>query len=575
FSRALHNSVYSFAAILVTLLLALGLGGVLAAGVTRRWGERPLPPLAALLTAAALAVAVSPFVFDRLTDGLRLFASGEGWVGYVSATFWCAAAVMLVPGILLGSVFPYTLRLAGHHDGGAGATIGALAAANTVGAVAGSLAAGFLALPALGLWGAIRAVALLYLATAALTAAAGRHRALAVAPLAGAVLLFTALDPTRLSPIHLAPGETLRRLRETAAGTVAVTERDGVLALTLDGHYTVGASGAVYNDRRQAELPMLLTPRPREVFLIGLGTGITAGGALFQPIDHLTVAELVPGVADAARDEFAPYVNQLFSDPRARIVVGDGRTVLRASPGPYDVIVGDLFVPWDRGAGNLYTREHFTSVRDRLAEDGVFAQWLPLYQLSWRDFAVIAHTMLTVFPQVTVWRGDFSADEPAVGLVGQRVARPLDLDVVVENVRRRPGAASYPAEKARALALLFYAGNLSAAPQLVAEAPINTDDRPVIEYQSPATPMEVVHGTADWLTGAALNRFWSELAAAVPPARDPFLADVPADERQRVDGGRLLHAANILRAAGRDGEARQAREEFRALVPAEVADAFQ
>jgi len=273
--------------------------------------------------------------------------------------------------------------------------------------VAGSLIAGFLLLPWLGLWGSLRATALLYLAGAMIVAAGagGRSaRALMLVPALGAILLFTVLDPTGLPRVSLRPGEELLSVRESASGTVAVTQTDGVLELRLNGHYVVGGNGAITNDRRQAELPMLLYPQPRSVLFLGLGTGITAGAALFHPVERVTVAEIVPDVTAAAQEFFAPFANGVFTDPRAHIVAGDARMVLLADPQRYDVIVGDLFVPWHAGTGSLYTREQFQAVRDRLTADGVFAQWLPLYQLSWREFAVIAHTMLEVFPLVTVVR---------------------------------------------------------------------------------------------------------------------------------------------------------------------------
>ena len=575
FSQALHNSIYSFAVILVTFLFALSLGGLLARGLAQTARNRPLDPLVVLLTASGLTVALSPFVFDWLTDGLRLYASGEGWGGYVRATFVCAAAVMLAPGILLGGVFPYTLRLAQRSDRGAATVIGGLAFWNTLGAVAGSLCAGFIALPWLGLWSSLRAAALLYLlAAAAVARVAWRPVPALTLALVGSVLCFTLLDPTRLPRLSLAPGEELKAVHDSASGTVAVTEADGILAVRLDGHYIVGGSGAVSSDRRQAELPMLLHPDPRSIFFLGLGTGVTAGAALFHPVERVTVAELVPDIAQAARDYFGPMTNGLFSDPRVRIVIGDGRSVLSADPQRYDVIVGDLFVPWQSGTGSLYTREHFENIRRRLTADGVFAQWLPLYQLSMREFAVIAHTMLEVFPLVTVWRGDFSATEPIVALVGHQTARPLDLDAVVDNVRRRSGGESYPAARARALELLFYAGNLTAAQALVAGAPINTDDRPVIEYLAPVTPMEVVRGRAEWLTGFALSRLWAQLAAIVPADRDPYLVSVPAAERQDVEAGRMLYDASVLRAAGEDADARATFDEFARRVPGDVAAAF-
>ena len=576
FSQALHNSIYSFAVILVTFLAALSLGGLLSWGIGQLSIDHLLDPLVVLLVASGLAVAWSPIVFNWMTDGLRLFASGEGWGGYVRATFMCAAVVMLGPGILLGSVFPYAVRLEPRPQSGAGAIIGRLASWNTWGAVVGSLWAGFLALPWLGLWASLRATGLLYLAVAAIAAAqrtAQRARALIVV-VAGIVLVFLFLDPTRLPLVSLEPGEALRDVRESASGTVAVTETDGVLELSLDGHYVVGASAAIANDRRQAELPMLLHPQPRSVFFLGLGTGITAGAALFHPVDRVTVSELVPDIAREARDYFAPMTDGLFTDPRVHLVIGDGRTTLLADPQHYDVIVSDLFVPWHAGTGGLYTREHFAAVRERLADNGLFAQWLPLYQLSWRDFAVIAHTMLEVFPQVTVWRGDFMPTTPIVALIGQRTPRPLDLAAVVQNVRRRQGGADYPDARARALALLFYAGNLSAARDLVVDAPINTDDQPVIEYRAPMTPMEVVAGRDEWLIDGALSRFWAQLADAVPPDTDPYLASLSADERDGVYAGRMLHDASISRAAGQMSEAQHEFDEFARRVPSDVSTAF-
>ncbi|MFB6240869.1 MAG: spermidine synthase, partial [Gemmatimonadota bacterium] len=91
---------------------------------------------------------------------------------------------------------------------------------------------------------------------------------------------------------------------------------------------------------------MLLHPEPDSVFFLGLGTSITAGAALEHPVRSLTAAELVPEVVTAAREYFTPYTNGLFSDPRVRIIAEDGRNYLQATSARYDVVVGDLYVPW-------------------------------------------------------------------------------------------------------------------------------------------------------------------------------------------------------------------------------------
>ena len=128
----------------------------------------------------------------------------------------------------------------------------------------------------------------------------------------------------------------------------------------------------------------------------------------------------------ASRKHFAPYVNGLFEDPRAVVIPEDGRNHLLGSGETYDVIVADLFNPWKAGTGGLYTREHYRVARDRLAPGGLYAQWLPLFQLSQDEFGIIARTMLEVFPQVTFWRGNFRAGKPIALLVGRTDDAPLD-----------------------------------------------------------------------------------------------------------------------------------------------------
>ena len=140
------------------------------------------------------------------------------------------------------------------------------------------------------------------------------------------------------------------------------------------------------------------------------GAGITAGAALKHDVERVTVAEILEDAITAAREYFNPYVYGLFDDPRARVLATDGRNHLLGSTDRYDVIVADLFIPWQAGTGSLYSREHFETARARLAEGGLFAQWLPLYQTSKEEFAVVARTMLEVFPLVTLWRGDFLSD---------------------------------------------------------------------------------------------------------------------------------------------------------------------
>src|SRR5690606_35368118 len=117
----------------------------------------------------------------------------------------------------------------------------------------------------------------------------------------------------------------------------------------LNNHYVLGGTAAVGDERLQAHVPLLLHPDPQRVAFLGLGTGITAGGALFHPVTAITAIELVPEAITAADHHFAEANVGVVRDPRTHMVAADARTHLRGAPGRYDVIIGDLVVPWRPG----------------------------------------------------------------------------------------------------------------------------------------------------------------------------------------------------------------------------------
>lgn len=143
------------------------------------------------------------------------------------------------------------------------------------------------------------------------------------------------------------------------------------------------------------------------------------------------------GTRRCTRTYFAAWNGQLLERSAVRLVLDDGRRYFAASPDRFDVIVSDLFIPWHASAGNLYAREMCGIVARYLAPGGVFCQWLPLYQLTREEFDTIVHTLLTVFPQVSLWRGDFYPDRPIVGLVGQLTPQPIDVTRLSERLLLR------------------------------------------------------------------------------------------------------------------------------------------
>lgn len=567
FAQVLQNSVYTVSAVITVFVIGLAIGAFLAAGLARA-PARSEAVLTLLLILSGAALAAVPFVFFHLTDGFTALGPGVGWSGYLRDVFTLAMLVLGPPCFVAGAVFPLLLTLEQRRLEPAGYAIGMLTAWNAVGAIVGSALTGFVLLPAAGLWNTLRVFAALYLGVAFLAAGVtpGRRLLLRLLPLVGVALLLTWLDPTRLPIVVVdrAAGERLLEVREGAYGVTAVVERGANRLIKVNNRYSLGGTASAEHQQNQALLPLMLHPRPQSVFIVGMGTGITAGAALQPGVRQVVVAELIPQVVAAARANFADAANGLFTDRRARIVAADGRNLLATEQERYDLVIADLFVPWEAGIGSLYAREHFATIRNRLAPGGLFVQWLPLYQLSSREFAIITRTLLSVFPDVVMWRGDFFPTLPIVALVAGAPLPPLDPARMRDAIRGRRGQkGSDDTFEAR---LPSYMGNLGKAPELVASGLVNTDDWPIFEYVAPVTQREERAGRGRWFTSLELLSFARRLQEAVPPDKDPYLAGLGMPDWNRVRAG-LHYYASLAHEEIGDGRSAEAElDRFRSLL---------
>jgi len=506
FAQVLHNSVYSFTAVALVFLLAIAAGAALAALLLPR-----VP--AARLAAVALAVAGAGTVggywaFVRLTGGLDYVGMTSNMAEYVGRILALAAVTAGPTAFAAAAVLPALWQAWGAVNDPA-RPLGRLASANGAGGAVGALVAGFVVVPLLGVRAGFLLAALSFVLLAGLVQAASpRWRALEAALL----LALVVANPERAPLTRLrAANETLRATLEGPSGIVTVVDSPEDVQLRLDTFYTLGGSASAANERRQGLIPLLLHPDPRRVAFIGLATGVTASAAPALGVRDTTVVELVPEIATAARAYFATWNDRLLERDDVHLVVDDGRRFLSAGDGRFDVIVSDLFIPWHTGTSSLYAREMYAAAARRLEPGGLFCQWLPLYQLTREEFDVIVRTFLDVFPSATLWRADFYADRPVVGLVGLSTPRTLDVGRVGDRVRALPsGTHDAMVSSPRALAML-YAGDLTAAAELFAHAPLNTDDRPVIEFLAPRLTRMSRAGDKDWFTGESLDAFYAVL----------------------------------------------------------------
>ena len=554
FAQVLQNSVYTFALVLAVFLTCLALGGWLARlMMNSRFDAETLVYF--ILAAGGMSVGVSPFLFIGWTDGLHYIGSASDWLGYLMQITWAALIIMGPSLILLGAVFPLLIRLAEKRtEASSGNIVGHLVGLNTLGAITGSLLAGFFILDQMGLWAGIRLLSVVYLLTAGywlkrLELANSRW---AILPALGIVLTVSFFDTGKLPTVRVDPvneDESLLEVWESSAGTVAAIRQGGQLKIKVNNYYTLGGTGSQDLEQLQGYLPLLLHERPRSVYMLGLGTGITAGGTLAYPIESLVVTELLADVVAASDKYFGRYTNNLFYDPRVRVVNEDGRNYLRGTKARFDVIISDLFVPWKAGAGSLYALEHYQTARQRLNKDGLFMQWLPAYQLTRTDFDVIAKTILAVFPQITVWRADFSSLKPVIGLIGHQSPGRLS-----------PSVQLFAQDKSQLLT--HYVGDLTAISRQFGNVPLNTDDYPVIEFSAPVNQRLIQAGKQRWLAGENLIGLMQRLH----DESSDYLTELPEDSLNLPEAGLHMQRAQWLRYQGKLKEAEKEMAQYKILT---------
>lgn len=480
-------TVYVFALVLAAYLVGIGAGSSVISRVFKHRSPRPrtllvgyvLAGLGCLL-ALNLLPQVGPWSLERLSSGsIETFNGYLAWVGGISML------CMLPATVAMGATLPLLVGLATGKDSDATTVAGRIYGANTFGGVVGSLAGAFWLMPTLGLSRSLALLALAYLALAlVIPAPADLTRARrALAGLVGFGVLIAAADlQPEVNALRDPPNTELLFYRDAPSGTVAVYEHeDGARSLRINNQYTLSNTtpGTVAMQYRLGLVPMALHPAPRKALLVGFATGTTLAAMAATPeVEQLDCVE-IHDIVFALAPYFGEANRNVSTHPAVRLVEGDGRRYIARKGPRYDVVVEDLFVPRNPGVGALYSLEHFTAVRQRLADDGVFVVWLPLWQLGPGQLDSIVATFLEVFPQGEAWMPEHSAQRPVLGLVAGATHSAVEVDLRVVD----PSKAPHRAERARRVRTAEQLRTMSAG------APVNTLDYPFVEMTAPAAIM--------------------------------------------------------------------------------------
>lgn len=502
-------TTYTFSLILAVFLVGLGIGSTVGAAMSGRL-ERPRLALgwSQLLICGALA-----WASYMLTDSLPYWPvnpsiSSDPWFNF-QLDFVRALWVVLPGAILWGASFPLALASVASGAKDPARLVGGVYAANTLGAIIGSLGASLLLVVWLGSQRAQQILivlsamsALLMLDSVAATdTRKGRFQ------FGGTLLLIGAMGAAVLlaRSVNEVPGLLIAygRYAATRVGeadivykgegwnaSVAVTRlSNGVLNYHNAGK--VQASSEPQDMRLQRMLGHMTTLIPKDptsVLVIGCGAGVTAGAASIDPrVKQLTIAEIEPLVPRVVSKYFGEENFRVVDNPKTRVVLDDARHFLLTTDETFDAITSDPLDPWVKGAAMLYTREFFETVKDRLNPGGVMTLFVQLYESNTEAVKSEIATFLEAFPNGVVWGNTNQGVGYDLVLLGMKEAQKIDVDAVqaiLERPELEPVARSLGQVGMTSAVDLFsnYAGTPTDLAPWLQDAQINRDRNLRLQY---------------------------------------------------------------------------------------------
>lgn len=488
---SLGSTAHVFSLMLTTFLVGLALGSFVTSRLIDR-SDRPSDLFGIIEIMIGATALGSIYLLSKLNftnEYLVIRDAGGNLFSLRGAGFLQAASIMLVPALFMGSAFPVVTRIYTRQDL-VSSSVGRIYFFNTIGAVAGSLIAGFVLVPLLGSARSIAFVASFNIAAGVmLFACEGKRRAwmgAAAVSLVALVVVAFVIDPAVFARTFniKEPDSDLLYFKEGVSGTVTVHRYPDYDLLAIDGVNVAGTSDMLrVTQKLQGHLPILLADDKQKVAHIGFGSGETLRILTLHGAHAIDGVEICRDVIDVAKRFFLALNKNVFSEPNVNIVIMDGKNYVLLTKDDYDIIMTDSIYPGTGGASALYTYDHFKTVRDKLKPGGIASCWLPL-DLSPQDMRVALKAFSDAFPDMGIWYCYMTFSQHAL-LVGKKDA-PIRIDLAkiteaFSDSTIRDDFRSILIDDPFTLISCFFADG-DAVRQFCGDAPRHSDDHPILEF---------------------------------------------------------------------------------------------
>lgn len=475
-----RNTVYSFTTILATFLTGIALGSL----IYSRWLSRRSDPVRLFILleiAIALSAYATPYVFIGFHRSF--FSLPAEYLMFAKA-----AAIMLLPTVLMGIALPLAVHICRRAPHEEGSSVGRVYALNTLGSILGSFAAGFVLIPLLGLhFGVIFLSAANLLAGFVVLVGRVQRRTRLLASVGGlvlAALMFLSAPSTLFYNLYLQANPHTRILsyREGRVANVVVYDfwKEGYKDLYLNG--VEEASSRLWHVqlfKMLGVLPPLMHPQPENGLMVAFGAGMSAGASV-DYVDSLECVELNPDIEGVA-NTFAHENKDVYHNPKFKLVVNDGRNHIFLTPKKYSVIISDATNPMSFDSWILYTREFYELCKSKLKPGGIFCQWVPI-PLTADSIKIILKTFQSVYPHASFWVIHGSSQCLMLGTPERLSIDHTALRARLERIYDSSGMREFGIDSAEKFLSFFFCGEDRLREMLRDFPTVNTDDLPHAQF---------------------------------------------------------------------------------------------
>lgn len=514
----LGSSTYSYTLMLVAFIAGITIGSWIVSlrikKIKNLFGFLAVCQLGVGLTLALTLPLYGriPYYFWHIANSLT--RSETTYPVYLTIQFLVGFFIMVVPTVFLGMTLPVVSRIAARSMSVLGKSVGNVFSINTLGTVIGSLAAGLILIPTIGVRHTIEIAMLLNIALGLTVLFFDRNSVftkkaitIGITGLLLALFFITSFDWNQsvlLSGVfrnisrNRAPPKSYQEFykgmkstkvlyyKEGTTATVGVVEGQGAessqTVLLINGKADASSETDLPTQVLLGQLPMMFHPQADTVLVIGLGSGVTVGSILTHPVKLVQTIEISPEVIDASR--YFDHVNHRpLQDPRTQLYVDDALAFLKLSNVHYDVIVSEPSNPWIAGIGSLYTTEFFNECKQKLRRNGMMVQWFHSYEVDDETFKMVVRSFQSAFPHVTLWQSLVAdvvliGSNEALSLDYQQLQAKINMPAIKEDLRRIlvkdiPTLLSLQMLSEQAVANYGDVG------------PLNTENLPLLEYWAP------------------------------------------------------------------------------------------